>query len=114
MLWYHIISECSEILRYCGTVPGKMSSLSVPCLLLQGLDDVRADSQTTVNLFGVASSHDKTIKLYDGKAISGVELRKRGILCRTKAVDMDIVNSDSDRIASSPPQAKVLRTTAGG
>ena len=46
-----------------------MELFDAPFLLLHGLEDKVTDPQLSQDFHGKASSTDKTIKLYDGKAV---------------------------------------------
>ncbi|CAN1257743.1 Caffeoylshikimate esterase [Linum perenne] len=55
-----------ELLRISIDIEQRLSEVTMPFLLLHGQDDRVTEKSISKQLFDVASSRDKTIKLYDG------------------------------------------------
>ncbi|KAL3522227.1 hypothetical protein ACH5RR_015061 [Cinchona calisaya] len=55
-----------ELLRVTDSINGRLSDVNLPFLVLHGSADVVTDPQVSMELYELAKSKDKTIKIYDG------------------------------------------------
>lgn len=55
-----------ELLRVTDYINGRLSDVNLPFLVLHGSADVVTDPQVSMELYELANSKDKTIKIYDG------------------------------------------------
>lgn len=55
-----------ELMRICREVQGRFEEVDIPLLILHGGDDVVCDPACVQDLYGRASSKDKTLKIYTG------------------------------------------------
>ncbi|XP_012456488.1 caffeoylshikimate esterase [Gossypium raimondii] len=95
----------SELLRVSYDIEQRLSEVTLPFIVLHGEDDKVTDQQVSKELFKVASSTDKTIKLYPGMW--------HGLLCgepleNTEIVFADIIRWLEERTKLGNPRAETL------
>ncbi|KAB2063625.1 hypothetical protein ERO13_A10G210500v2 [Gossypium hirsutum] len=94
-----------ELLRVSYDIEQRLNEVTLPFIVLHGEDDKVTDQQVSIELFKVASSTDKTIKLYPGMW--------HALLCgepleNTEIVFADIIRWLEERTKLGNPRAETL------